>query len=47
MPFVLISRHPGGACVPEAERERNLQEMGEWMRVLRPSVAMPTRGVSA
>ena len=44
MKFVLISRHTNGADAPEREREQNLKDMGRWMTVLKPEVAMPTRG---
>ena len=44
MKFILISRHTNGAEIPENDRERNLQEMGEWIALLKPTVAMPIRG---
>jgi hypothetical protein len=44
MRFVLISRHTNGAEVPEAERAQNLKDMGEWVTLLKPAMAMPTRG---
>jgi hypothetical protein len=44
MRFILISRHTNGAEVPAAEREQNLRDMGEWIALLKPSAAMPTRG---
>lgn len=44
MRFVLISRHPDGADVPESEREQNLKELGEWVSLLKASMVMPTRG---
>ena len=44
MKFILISRHTNGAEIPESERGRNLQEMGEWLALLKPSLAMPIRG---
>jgi hypothetical protein len=44
MKFLLISRHKNGAEIPENEREQNLQEMGEWIDLLKPTLAMPTRG---
>ena len=40
----LISRHTNGAEIPEKEREQNLQEMGEWIALLKPTPAMPIRG---
>lgn len=43
MKFVLISRHPNGAEVPEHAREQNLQELGEWIALLKPTLAMPIR----
>jgi hypothetical protein len=44
MKFILISRHTNGAEIPESEREQNLKDMGEWMALLKPEVAMPIRG---
>ncbi len=44
MKFVLISRHTGGQDIPENEREQNLKDMGEWIALLKPEIAMPTRG---
>jgi hypothetical protein len=44
MKFILISRHTNGAEIPEKEREQNLQEMGEWIALLKPTLAMPIRG---
>ncbi len=44
MKFILISRHTNGADIPENERESNLQEMGEWIALLKPTLAMPIRG---
>lgn len=44
MKFILISRHTDGAEIPETQREQNLQEMGEWIAVLKPTLAMPIRG---
>ncbi len=44
MRFVLISRHTNGADVPEDERAQNLKDMGEWVALLKPAMAMPTRG---
>ncbi|MBS2030502.1 MAG: hypothetical protein JST54_21550 [Deltaproteobacteria bacterium] len=44
MKFILISRHTNGADIPEAQRSANLKEMGEWMALLKPTLAMPTRG---
>jgi len=44
MKFLLISRHTNGAEIPESEREQNLQEMGEWIALLQPTLAMPIRG---
>jgi hypothetical protein len=44
MKFILISRHTNGAAIPENEREQNLQEMGEWIALLKPTLAMPIRG---
>jgi hypothetical protein len=44
MKFILISRHTNGAEIPETEREQNMMEMGEWISLLRPTLAMPIRG---
>jgi hypothetical protein len=44
MKFLLISRHTNGAEIPENEREQNLQEMGEWIAMLKPTLATPIRG---
>lgn len=44
MKFLLISRHTNGAEIPENEREQNLQEMGEWIALLKHTLAMPIRG---
>jgi len=44
MKFILISRHTDGADIPEKERARNLKDMGEWLALLKPEVAMPVRG---
>ncbi len=44
MRFVLISRHTNGADIPEEERAQNLKDMREWIALLNPAMAMPTRG---
>ena len=44
MKFILISRHTNGAEIPESEREQNMREMGEWISLLKPTLAMPIRG---
>lgn len=44
MHFILISRHTNGAEIPITERESNLKDMGEWIAILKPVLAMPTRG---
>lgn len=44
MKFILISRHTNGAEIPESEREQNMREMGEWISLLKPTLAMPLRG---
>src|SRR5579863_2331474 len=44
MKFLLISRHTNGAEIPEDQREQNLQELGEWIALLKPTLAMPIRG---
>ena len=46
MQFILVSRHTNGAEIPEQEREQNLREMGEWIALLKPTLAMPIRGGS-
>jgi hypothetical protein len=44
MKFILISRHTDGAEIPEKEREQNLKDMGEWIALLKPELAIPIRG---
>jgi hypothetical protein len=44
MKFILISRHTNGAEIPVTERESNLKDMGEWITLLKPALAMPIRG---
>ena len=44
MKFILLSRHTNGAEIPDNAREQNLQEMGEWIALLNPTLAMPIRG---
>ncbi len=44
MKFILLSRHVEGSSVPESEVDQNLKEMGEWVSLLRATVAMPIRG---
>lgn len=44
MKFLLISRHTDGAEIPANESEQNLKEMGEWVSLLKPQLAMPIRG---
>jgi hypothetical protein len=44
MKFILISRHTNGAEIPENEREQNLKQMGDWIAMLNPTLAMPIRG---
>lgn len=44
MKFILISRHPPGTGIPASEQQQNLQAMGEWIALLKPQLAMPTRG---
>lgn len=44
MKFVLISRHTNGAEIPASEREQNLKDMGQWVALLKPELAMPIRG---
>jgi len=44
MKFILLSRHADGSSVPENEVDRNLKEMGEWISLLKATVAMPIRG---
>jgi YCII-related domain len=47
MKFILISRHTNGAEIPETKRESNLKDMGEWIALLKPVLAMPIRGGSS
>lgn len=44
MKFILLSRHVGGSSVPDNEADQNLKDMGEWVSLLKASVAMPIRG---
>jgi hypothetical protein len=44
MKFILISRHTNGADIPVNEREQNLKDIGEWIALLNPALAMPIRG---
>ena len=44
MKFVLLSRHTDGSAIPENATEQALIEMGDWVSLLRASVAMPIRG---
>jgi hypothetical protein len=44
MKFILISRHTNGAEIPGNDREQNLKDMGEWIALLKPALAMPIRG---
>ncbi len=44
MKFILLSRHTGGSSVPESEVAQNLKEMGEWISLLKATLAMPIRG---
>ncbi len=44
MKFILISRHTGGSKIPENEIEQNMKDMGEWIALLKATVAMPIRG---
>lgn len=44
MKFILISRHTAGSEVPAGEAEQNLKDMGEWVTMLRATIAMPIRG---
>ncbi len=44
MKFILISRHTNGAEIRATERDQNLEEMGQWIDLLKPTVAMPIRG---
>ena len=41
MKFILISRHPAGSKIPAEDAEQNLKEMGEWVTLLKATVAMP------
>jgi len=44
MKFILLSRHTNGSSVPKNEAAQNLRDMGEWISLLRATVAMPIRG---
>ena len=44
MKFILLSRHVAGSSIPENEVARNLKDMGEWISLLKATVAMPIRG---
>ena len=44
MKFLLLSRHTDGSAVPENEVTQNLKDMGEWILLLKATVAMPIRG---
>ncbi len=44
MKFILLSRHTDGSSVPENEVAQNLKDMGEWVMLLKATVAMPIRG---
>lgn len=44
MKFILISRHPHGRAIPDSEAAQNLKDMGEWVTLLKATVAMPIRG---
>ncbi len=44
MKFILLSRHTDGSSVPENETAQNLRDMGEWISLLKATVAMPIRG---
>ena len=44
MRFVLLSRHTDGSEIPENEAAQNLEDIGEWISLLRATVAMPIRG---
>ena len=44
MKFILLSRHADGSSVPENEVAQNLKDMGEWISLLKATVAMPIRG---
>ena len=47
MKFILISRRANGAEIPESQKDQNLQEMRDWIALLKPTVAMPIRGGSS
>lgn len=44
MKFILLSRHTGGSSIPDTEAAQNLKDMGEWVALLKATVAMPIRG---
>ena len=43
MKFILISRHTAGSEIPANDAEQNLKDMGEWISMLRATIAMPIR----
>ena len=45
MKFILLSRHTDGSSVPENEVAQNLKDMGEWILLLKATVAMHRRFV--
>jgi hypothetical protein len=42
--FILLSRHTDGTSVPKSEAAQNIKDMGQWISLLRATVAMPIRG---
>lgn len=44
MKFILLSHHTDGSSVPENEVTQNLKDMGEWISLLKATVAIPIRG---
>lgn len=44
MKFILLSRHTDGSSIPEHEAAQNLKDLGEWVALLKATVAMPIRG---
>ena len=44
MKFLLISRHTGGKEVHDNEKEQNIKELNEWIKLLNASAALPVNG---
>ena len=44
MKFILISRHTDGSEVPQNEMAQMMRDMGEWVGLLKATIAIPIRG---